>query len=56
MYGKSDEAVKSASDMMRATVNIERFTFCRAWSTEEFTSISKEASDLVGVYKPASET
>ncbi len=55
MYGKSDEAVKSASDMMRATGNIEKFTFCRAWSTEEYTSVSKEASELVGVYVPASE-
>ena len=35
--------------------NIEKFTFCRAWSTEEYTSVSKKASELVGVYVPASE-
>ena len=55
MYGKSDEAVKSASDMMRAIGNLEKFTYCRAWSTEEYIAISKDASDLVGVYVPASE-
>ena len=55
MYGKNDEAVKSAADMMRATGNLEKFTFCRAWTTEEYTKISKDASGLVGVYIPASE-
>ena len=55
VYAKNDETMKASGDMMRASGNWDKFNFYRAWLPEEYTNISKEASELVGSYVPPSE-
>ena len=47
--------IKASADMMRATGSFTDINFFRAWVPEEYTEISKTASELVGLYAAPSE-
>ncbi len=55
VYLKDEVSMKASADMMRATGNFTDITFFRAWAPEEYTEISKRASELVGLYAAPSE-
>ena len=47
--------MKDSSDMMRAKGSLTDINFFRAWAPEQYTEISKKASELVGLYAVPSE-
>ena len=55
MLNQDTEMAKAATDMLRATGNFKKINFFRAWSSSEYTKISKKASSLVGEYTAPSD-
>ena len=55
VYSEDESTMKASADMMRATGSFTDINFFRAWIPEEYTEISKKASELVGLYAAPSE-
>ena len=55
VYSKDENTMKASADMMRATGSFTDINFFRAWVPEEYTEISKKASELVGLYATPAE-
>ena len=55
VYSEDESTMKASADIMRATGSFREINFFRAWVPEEYTEISKKASELVGLYAAPSD-
>ena len=52
---KDEATAKATADVIRATGNYESFNFFRAWLPQEYSNISKKASEYVGTFSSTTD-
>ena len=55
ILAKDEDTAKATADVIRATGNYEHFNFFKAWLPEEYSKISKNASELIGTFSSTTD-